>query len=157
LRAFGEILTTIGKGLLRGYSGHYRKLPVVWIIAHKVMRAMEPTLLLRIMECSYIQHSEILLSHILNISKAHGISVPDGRTLKMLSSHGVVHLVDTGSWRIINDHVIDFKSHIKPPGESEWMKKCKETWNQVTQALNNLDPKWFTIGDLDLMITRDLR
>jgi hypothetical protein len=146
-----------GKGLLREYSGQYRKLPAAWIVANKVMKALEPKLSLRITECSYIQHGEVSLSHILNIAKAHRISISDGRALKMLSSWGIVRLADVGSWRSVDNRVIDFKSQIELPSESKWTEKSKENWIRVTQALNHIDPKWFTIGDTDLMMMRDIR
>jgi len=116
------------KGLLRDFTGQYRKLPAAWIIAHKVMTTMEPKLSLRIMDCSYIQHGEVSISHILNIAKAHSIMVPDGRALKMLSSRGIVKLADAGSWKCAYGRVTHFKSHMEPLGRANWTPKSKENW-----------------------------
>ena len=66
-----------GKGLLRDFAGYYHRIPAAWVIAHKVMKTMEPKLSLRKTDCSFIQHSEVSIIHILNVAKVHGAQVPD--------------------------------------------------------------------------------
>ena len=66
-----------GKGLVRDSTGYYRKIPAAWVVTHKVMKTMEPKLSLRRTDCSFIQHSEVLIIHILNVAKVHGAQVPD--------------------------------------------------------------------------------
>ena len=73
-------------GLLRDFTGYYCKIPAAWVVAHKVMKAIKPKLSLRRMDCSFIRRGEVSIVHILNVAKAHGAQVPDGRTLKTLSS-----------------------------------------------------------------------
>jgi hypothetical protein len=86
-----------GKGLLRDFTGQYRKIPAVWIIAHKILTTLEPKMSLRVTDSSHILRGEVSISHVLNIAKAHGKIVPDGRVIKTLVLHGITRLVDIGS------------------------------------------------------------
>lgn len=65
------------KGLLRDFTGKYQKIPAAWIIAHKVMTMLESKLALQVTDCLHILHGEVSLSHVINITKAHGKIVPD--------------------------------------------------------------------------------
>jgi hypothetical protein len=91
-----------GKGLLKDFTGHYWKIPAAWIIVHKVMTTLELKMALRVTDGSHILCGEVSLSHILNIAKAHGKLVPDGRAVKTLSLRGIVHLANIGSWLTVN-------------------------------------------------------
>jgi hypothetical protein len=42
----------------------------------------------------------------------------------------------------------------RPP---KWTVKSKENWSKIANILNDLNTKWFTIGEVDLMATRDIR
>jgi hypothetical protein len=86
-----------GKGLLRDFTGQYQKIPVAWIIAHKVLTTLEPKMALRATNGSHVLRSEVSLSHVLNIAKAHGKLAPDRRAVKTLSSCGIALLADIGS------------------------------------------------------------
>jgi hypothetical protein len=146
-----------GKGLQRDFTGQYRNIPASWIIAHKIMTTLEPKLALRMMDCSHILHSEVSLSHVLNIAKAHGKMAPNARTIKTLSSHGVLLLLDIGSWQTPHSVATHFKSNANAPSGSNWNASTKENWVKIAQILNELDVKWFTAGDVDLMTTRENR
>jgi hypothetical protein len=114
-----------GKGLLRDFTGYYRKIPAAWIIAHKVLTTLEPKMALRATDRSYILRGEVSLSHVLNIAKAHGKLIPDGRSVKTLSSRGIVLLADIGSWRITNNTPLCFKSKTCTPSGAKWTTKAK--------------------------------
>jgi hypothetical protein len=86
-----------GKGFCRDFTGYYRKIPAAWIIAHKTLSTLEPKLMLRSTDCSHILHGEVSFSHILNIAKVHGKLIPDGRTIKTLTSCGITQLADIGT------------------------------------------------------------
>jgi hypothetical protein len=146
-----------GKGLLRDFTGHYRKIPAAWIIVQKVIMTLELKMVLRSTDCSHILCSEVSLSHVLNVTKAHGKLVPDGRVIKTLSSCGVMQLADIGTWQTANGIVTQFKSIANEPSQVNWTAKAKENWVRTAQILNELDAKWFTIGDVDLMTTRNIR
>ena len=130
-----------GKGLLKDFTGHYRKIPAAWIIAHKVMTTLEPKMALRVTDGSHILCGEVSLSHILNIAKAHGKLVPDGRAVKTLSLRGIVHLADIGSWLTVNGIASRFKSKLHAPSGSNWTAKAKENWVRITKILDKLDAK----------------
>ena len=146
-----------GKGLLRDFTGQYRKIPAAWIIAHKVLTTLEPKMALRATDGSHVLRGEVSLSHVLNIAKSHGKLVPDGRAVKTLSSRGVALLADIGSWQTANGTAVCFKSKALAPSGTNWTAKAKENWVRIAKILNELDAKWFTIGDVDLMTTRDVR
>jgi hypothetical protein len=110
-----------GKGLLRDFTGYYCKIPAAWVVTHKVMKTMERKLSLRRTDCSFIQRGEVSIIHILNVAKAHGAQIPDGKTLKTLSSQNIVHLSQAGSWLSLNGHVSNFKSYANPPGTAKWL------------------------------------
>jgi hypothetical protein len=97
------------------------------------------------------------LSHVINITKAHGKLVPDGRVIKTLSSRGVIFLADIGSWQKVNGVVTGFKLKEHAPGGTNWTTRAKENWGRTAKVLNEIHAKWFTIGDVDLMMTRDVR
>jgi hypothetical protein len=115
-----------GKGLLRDFTGHYWKIPAAWIIAQKVMMILEPKMALRSIDCSHILRGEVSLSHVLNITKAHGKLVPDGRVIKTLSSRGVMQLADIGTWQTANGIVTQFKFVANEPSWVNWTAKAKE-------------------------------
>lgn len=125
------------KGLLRDFTSHYRRLPTAWIITHNAMTMLEPTLSLRRTNCSFIQCGEVLISHVLNIAKAHGVEIPDGRALKTLSSHGVVHLADAGLWLSANGIVYKFESHVNLPNAANWMARSRDNWAKVPSSLTH--------------------
>jgi hypothetical protein len=52
---------------------------------------------------------------------------------------------------------LNFKTHTNPPAGYNWSAKSKENWSSLVQILNNLDAKWFTIGNVNLMTTRECR
>jgi hypothetical protein len=146
-----------GKGLQRDFTGQYRKLPAAWIIAHKTMITLEPKLALRITDCSYILRSELSLYHVLNVAKAHGKVTPDARSIKTLSSRGVTRLADISRWHMANGVVSHFKSKNDAPRGVIWTSRAKENWIGIAQILNDLNAKWFTIGEVDLMTSREIR
>jgi hypothetical protein len=146
-----------GKGLLREFTGQYRKIPAAWVIAHKIMTTFEPKLALRVTDNSHILRGEVSLTHVLNIAKAHGKTVPDGRVIKTLTSRGVSRLADIGSWQTASGIVSHFKSKEIAPGGANWTAKAKENWDRIAGILLEIDAKWFTSGDRDLMTTRDVR
>ena len=146
-----------GKGLQRDFTGQYRNIPAAWIIAHKIMTTMEPKLALRTTDCSHILRGEVSLSHVLNVAKAHGKVVPDARTVKTLSSRGVLLLSDIGSWQTSCGIASHFKSNANAPNGSNWNAKAKENWVRIAQTLNELEAKWFTVGDVDLMTMKENR
>src|ERR1700676_4824152 len=115
------------------------------MIAHKVMTTLEPKMALRSTDCSYILRGEVSLSHVLNVAKAHGKQVPDGRAIKTLSLHGVVRLADIGTWQTANGIMTQFKSMANEPSGTNWTTKAKENWVRTAQILNEIDAKWFTI------------
>jgi hypothetical protein len=121
------------------------------------MMTMVPQLSLRITDCLYIQTSEVSISHILNIAKAHGAPVIDGRALNSLSSTGILHLTDVGSWLSINNVAIKFWSHTDTPDNLKWTERSKENWIKLTHSLNSIKAEWYTIGNTDLMMARDIR
>src|ERR1700677_3183988 len=49
------------------------------------------------------------------------------------------------------------KSNANTPNGSNWNAKAKENWVRIAQTLNELEAKWFTIGDVDLMTTKENR
>ena len=57
----------------------------------------------------------------------------------------------------MNGHVSNFKSYTYPPSTANWTVKFKENWLKIANILNDLNTKWFTIGEVDLMATRDVR
>src|ERR1700683_485752 len=77
--------------------------------------------------------------------------------IKSLTSHGIMCLIDIGSWQMSNGIAVSFKSKAHVPSGVNWMAKAMENWVTITGILNKLNAKWFTIGDLDLMTTRDIR
>src|ERR1700683_3971366 len=101
----------------------YRKIPVAWIIAHKIMTTLELKLALRVTDCSYILCGEVSLSHVLNVAKAHRKTVPDTRAIKTLSSCGVTLLADIGSWHMANSVASHFKSKNEVPSGVIWTAK----------------------------------
>ena len=103
------------KGLLREFTGQYRKIPVAWIIARKVMMTLEPKMSLRATDSSHISHGEVSLYHVLNIAKANGELVPDRRTIKTLVLHGITCLRDIGSWLMTNGTAVSLKSKALVP------------------------------------------
>jgi hypothetical protein len=143
--------------MCRDFTGYYRKIPVAWIIAHKALSTLEPKLMFRMTDCSHILHGEVSLSHILNVTKAHRKVIPDGRTIKMLSLRGITQLADIGTWRTVNGILKKFESVLNVPSGVNWTAKAKENWVRIAQILNELEAKWFTIGDVDLMTTRAAR
>ena len=40
---------------------------------------------------------------------------------------------------------------------SIWTKRAKENWVKIVHVLNQLDTKWFTIGDVNLMTMKEVR
>jgi hypothetical protein len=133
------------------------EIPTAWIIAHKVMITMVPKLSLRVTDCSYIQCGEESISHILNIAKAHDTLTLDRRAMNSLTSKGVVHLSNAGSWLSMCNSAIKFVVYEKPPGNAKWTEKLKENWLKLTNCLNEIKAEWFTIGCTDLMLSRDKR
>jgi hypothetical protein len=146
-----------GKGLLRDFTGHYQKIPAAWIVAHKVMTTLRPKMALRMTDSLHILRGEVSLYHVLNIAKAHGKLVPDGRAVKTLSSRGIVHLADIGSWQTAGGITTCFKAKEHALNGFNWTAKVQEHWVRIAQILNELDAKWFTISDVDLMTTREVR
>jgi hypothetical protein len=146
-----------GKGLLRDFTGQYWKIPAAWIIAHKVLTTFELKLALQVTDNSHILRGEVSLSHILNIAKAHRKTVPDGRAIKMLSSRGIISLADIGSWQTVSGIVARFKSNEHTPDGANWTAKAKENWTRIARMMQEIDAKWFTFGDPELMTTREVR
>jgi hypothetical protein len=140
-----------GKGLLRDFTGQYRNIPGAWVIAHKIMTTFEPKLVLRVTNNSHILRGEVSLTHILNIAKAHGKTVPDGRVIKTLSSRGIILLADIGMWQTVSGIVSHFKSKELAPDGANWTAKAKENWVRIAGIMTEIDAKWFTFGDRDLM------
>jgi hypothetical protein len=146
-----------GKGLTRDFTGYYRKIPAAWIIAHKVMLTMTPKLSLRLTDCSHILTSEVSILHALNIAKAHGDSVFDGRALTSMLSNGIRLLKDVESWTSTYNTIPKFRSYTDPPGNSKWTVRSRENWYKLAHILNSIKAEWFTIGNTDLMTRRDIR
>jgi hypothetical protein len=65
--------------------------------------------------------------------------------------------MDIGSWCTLNGTAVSFKSKALAPSGAKWMAKATENWVAITGILNKLNAKWFTIGNLDLMPTREIR
>ena len=146
-----------GKGLRRDFTGQYRNIPAAWIIAHKVMTTLDPKMSLRATDSSHILRGDVSISHILNVAKAYGKVVPDGRAVKTLVSRGIMLLADMGSWQTTNSIAMCFKSKTYAPNGAIWTAKASDNWFKTAQVLNELNAKWFTIGDLDLMTSRTTR
>jgi hypothetical protein len=146
-----------GKGLSRDFTGHYRKIPAAWIIAHKVLTTLEPNLVLRTTDCSHILHGEVSLLHVFNIAKAHGSIVPDGRAIKTLVSCGINCLNDIGKWHMANGIALRCELKAQPPTEIIWSGRAMANWMKITQVLNNMNAKWFSIGDVNLMTPKEVR
>jgi hypothetical protein len=104
-----------GKGLHRDFTGQYQNIPAAWIIAQKAMTTLEPKMSLRATDCSHILRGEVSILHTLNVAKAHGKAVPDGRAVKTLASRGVTLLADMGSWQTTNNVAVSFKSKVHAP------------------------------------------
>ena len=62
-----------------------------------------------------------------------------------------------GSWLSLNGCVSNCKSYTDPPSTANWTVKSKENWLKIANILNDLNTKRFTIGEVDLMATRDIR
>jgi hypothetical protein len=130
-----------GKGLSRHFTGQYRKILAAWIIAHKVLTTLEPKLALRTIDCSHILRGEVSLLHVLNIAKAHGSNVPDGRAIKTLVSRGINCLADIGKWHTANGIALHFESKAQPPSGLIWSGRAMENWMKITQVLNQMNAK----------------
>jgi hypothetical protein len=146
-----------GKGLCRDFTGQYRNIPAAWIIAQKVMTTLDPKLSLRATDSSYILRGGVSISHALNVAKAHGKVVPDGRVIKTLTSRGITLLADMGSWQTTNSVATHFISKAHTSSGANWTAKAIENWILIAGILNELNAKWFSIGDPDLMMSRETR
>ena len=54
-------------------------------------------------------------------------------------------------------HVGNFKSYTDLSSAAKWTVKSKQNWLKIANVLNDLNAKWFTIGEVNLMETRDVR
>jgi hypothetical protein len=145
------------KGLLRDFTVQYWKISAAWIIAHKILTTLKLKMSLRATDSSHILRSEVSLSHVLNIAKAHEKIVPDGRAVKTLVSCGIVLLVDIGLWQMANGVAWCFKFKAHAPSGVNWTVKVWDNCVRIAGILNELNTKWFAIGDLDLMMTKEVR
>jgi hypothetical protein len=58
---------------------------------------------------------------------------------------------------MVSGVVTYFKSKEHAPGGVNWTAKAKGNWVRTAKVLNEIGAKWFTIGNVDLMTTRDVR
>ena len=75
-----------GKDLQRDFTGQYQNIPAAWIIAQKVMTTLDSKRSLRPTDSSHILHSDVSISHVLNVTKAYRKVMPDRRAVKIVTS-----------------------------------------------------------------------
>ncbi|KII84505.1 hypothetical protein PLICRDRAFT_117547 [Plicaturopsis crispa FD-325 SS-3] len=98
----GCVFPLDGTGLNRDFSHYHKRLPAAWIVAQKLMSSLSPKLSLRLTDASHIYRGEVSLAHACNIlSEIRRLPVPNGHALRSLSTKGVQHLKDVGSWTVI--------------------------------------------------------
>lgn len=103
-----------GIGLAKNFTRYYRKIPASWIIAQKAMLTLNLKLSLCLTDCSYISQGTISISHTLNLCHTRGVTVPDGRALRSLTSKGILKLSDPGLWYKNQNGNLMFSSYSLP-------------------------------------------
>jgi hypothetical protein len=69
----------------------------------------------------------------------------------------VICLADIVSWQTVCGVVSCFKANGHIPDRVNWTAKAKENWVRITSILDQIEAKWFAIGDVELKMTRDVR
>ena len=91
-----------GRGLHKGFTHHYKKLPAAWITAQGVMSSMEEPLSLRVTDQHELLRGDVSISHVIalcNHYRPGGSNNPDGNTLRSIRSKNIRTLAELGYWR----------------------------------------------------------
>ena len=78
-----------GKGLNQNFTHYWKHIPTAWTIAQQYMGSNEVRLALCHTDVSYISSDDIVISHVLNVAKGQSIAVPDGHTMRSITSKGI--------------------------------------------------------------------
>jgi hypothetical protein len=58
---------------------------------------------------------------------------------------------------MVNGIALHFKSKAQPPTGLIRSGRVMENWMKITQVLNQMNTKWFSIGNLNLMTLKEVR
>src|SRR6202050_1008150 len=118
------------------------------------MTSLKPKLSLHLTDNSHIMHSEVSISHTINLCKAHGVDVPNGHAIQSLTTKVIHMLLHAGQWIRTQSSKLIFAAIESPAPQAQWIKIAKEHWNQISSLLNKLDSTWLFDGESTLIIPR---
>jgi len=144
-------------GLNRNFSQYYKKIPAAWIITQNSMTSLKPRLSLHLTNNSHIMHRDISISHTIKLCKAHGINIPNGNVIQILTTKGMCMLSHAGRWIETPNGKLMFTTTESPAPQAQWTEKAREHWNQFALLLGKLDTTWLFNGEPTLMTPRPQR
>jgi len=146
------------EGLRRDFGHYYGRIPMTWLIAHKIMGSIVPPLNLRLTDANYIINGDVSIQHAMNIAKENDLQGLNGASLLTITRNNLQMLKDIGKWKIDEKGRYRFKinNSIKER-TGKWTMAARRNWECLSETMSHLQTEWFYEGSSDLLLTRGKR
>ncbi|KAJ7185757.1 hypothetical protein C8R46DRAFT_881750 [Mycena filopes] len=148
------------RGLRRGFTHYYKKIPAAWITAHGVMSSLTEPLSLRMTDHHEILRGDVAISHAIslcNYNRPAAAGNADGNTLRTMRSKNIRVLADLGSWRTDQSGVLSFAVDWTIRRNGRWTGAQKTNWLKIVDALESMQVNWLFDGPDNLLVSREDR